>query len=145
MCEYDLATPFTAWLPLAWMGVYILCTETFMLGLNILILRGRSVIARRAPVSLLIVTGCALSAAAVARWLTYLNQRFCLAVPIVPHLSPELKAQLDRIYVPLHTQAVVDLRIGLSILAVLATLGTILAALTMVYIIRAWQAGGRRV
>ncbi|MGH2505143.1 MAG: hypothetical protein ACRDID_21750 [Ktedonobacterales bacterium] len=144
-CPNGIETPFTPWLPLVWIAVYILCADLFAPGLGILILRGRSAIPRRAPVSLLFVTGCALGAAAVGVWLTFLNQRFCLmAPPLVGHITPNVKADAERISAPLLAQANSDLHIGLPILALLLAVGTILAAMTLARVVRAWQARGRR-
>lgn len=139
-CPNGIETPFTPWLPMVWIAVYILCADVFAPGLGILILRGRTVVARRAPVALLIITGCALGAAAIGVWLTYRNQRFCLAAPLFGHITPNVQAEAERVAAPLLAQANSDLHIGLPILVVLLALGTILAALTLARIVRAWLA-----
>jgi hypothetical protein len=129
--------PVTPWITALWVIVYALCAETALLGLGMLVLWLRRTVSRSALVSLLLVTGCAGGALAVAIWMTNRDIQSCFDIPFSPHFTPALHVQAERLYAELLTQA----HIALGVLVAVFVLAT---ALTVVTLIRGWRANRRR-
>ncbi len=130
----DLTLPLTQWVLVTWVAAYVLCAETLALGLGLLVFQLRRTIPRGVAASMLVVTGCALTAIALGLWMIRRNAQFC---GIAPHYTPEYGAQVARAL----ALAVVQAHIALGVLAALFVLGT---ALTIVTLIRGWRASRRR-
>lgn len=130
VCPNGFETPLTPWMAFIWASVYALGAETVLLGLGILVWRRMQLMLRSAPVSLLLVTGCALAATAVALWLSHVHQNLCSVIPLPAHITPDVVALHHRLYGPLLAQAQTSLEIGIGVLACLFIIGTILIART---------------
>jgi hypothetical protein len=129
-CPNGTETPLTPWLAMIWATTYALGAETLALGFGILVWRSRQVMLRSAPVSLSLVTGCALAATAVALWLAHVHQGVCM-IPLPAHITPDVQAQWRQLYGSLLAQAQTSLEVGLGVVGCLFIIGTTLTVRTL--------------
>lgn len=127
----DLILPLTQWIVPTWVVACVLCTETLVLGLELLVFRLRKTIPRYTIVSMSAVIGCALAALALGLWMVHRNAQFC---GITPHYTPEWGAQVAHAVAIAIEQA----HIAIATLITLLIMGTALTAATLV---RGWRQG----
>lgn len=131
-CPLGILPAFAPMITASWVIVYAVCVETALLGLGLLALRLRRATSQSAAVSLLLVTGCAIGALAVAAWMTNSDLPFCFTPPSMAHVTITQVEQVQRLYAELLAQA----HIALGVLVAIFVLAT---ALTVVTLIRGWR------